>query len=118
MHSDEAAIEKQSANIWWSEHLGRPIPARVPPQAYFQRSPAPALDEPHIALAMVLAVLGIVFAPFAIGAWILAGHELRRIELGSASDRGKAWLVVAKGLGAVMTVVAAAMLAGVVVQLF
>ncbi|HEV7558570.1 MAG TPA: hypothetical protein VGO00_24035 [Kofleriaceae bacterium] len=116
MHSEESLtqISKQSANVWWSEHLGRPIPAQVPPQAYFQ---PPVIDPPHAALAMILAVLGLLFTPFAIAAWILAGHELRRIEAGSASKHGAGWLVVAKAMGVVVTLFAVTMLAGLLITM-
>ena len=119
MHSEDSltAISKQSANVWWSEHLGRPIPAHVPPQAYFQSAPSVTLDEPQAALAMVFAVLGFLFTPFAIAAWILAGHELRRIEVGSASGHGKGWLVLAKALGVIVTLFAVTMLVGLLLML-
>jgi len=115
MHSEESltAISKQSANVWWSEHLGRPIPARVPPQAYFQPSP---VREAHVALAMIFAVLGLVFTPFAIAAWVIASHELRRIEAGVASKHGAGWLVVAKALGVIVTLFAATMLVGLLIR--
>jgi len=107
--SDPAlAISKESANVWWSANLGRPVPAFVPPEAYFQpHQPDPA----NVALPVILALLGLIFTPFAWAAWPIASHELKRFRadrqasLSFAPIRGEGWLVFARGFAAVLTVV-------------
>lgn len=99
------SISKQSANVWWSANLGRPVPDFVPPKAYFQ----PRQVVARYALPLTLSLLALIFTPFAWAAWPLASHELRRArteQSRSASIEpilGEGWLLFARGFSILLT---------------
>jgi hypothetical protein len=102
--ADVPEIPLQSANVWWSIGLGR-----VPPGWEPSSASAPP-EDPEVRLAAVLAILGLVFAPFGLAAWVAATHELRRIRRNVVTDRGRGFLVLAQVVGAIVTLVATATL--------
>jgi hypothetical protein len=100
------AIEDQSsiraAQIWWNQAAASQLPA-MPDRRALLRAPSPGL-------ALALALLGLFFTPFAIGAWLFASGQLRDIDRGLLRDEGRGTLALAKGLGVFVTVLAVTLL--------
>jgi hypothetical protein len=109
--SNETLISKHAADLWWGDGWNTGTP---PPPTAVAHAPLPPWSDPHAGLAMVLALLALIFTPFGIAAWITANHELRRIEAGACSKRGAGFIVFAKIVGVSVTLLALTVFVGLI----
>jgi hypothetical protein len=94
----------RAARLWWQPHPA--LPAIPVVSTWPDATGATSLRDPHPVATLLVALLGLVFTPFAIGAWIWAGRQLDAIERGELARDGRAVLVIAKLLGVIVTVAA------------
>ncbi|HEX4453312.1 MAG TPA: hypothetical protein VH143_20715 [Kofleriaceae bacterium] len=109
MTNEDETSSRVAANMWWQPH-----PAMAAMAASPAASRAFALRSSSPLATLIVALLGLVFSPFGIAAWIWAGSQLKAIELGTMRCDHRAVLVIAKVLGVVVTV---AMITGIIIVL-
>ncbi len=109
MTNEDETDSRVAANLWWQPH-----PAMAAMPASPAASSSFALRSSSPLATLIVALLGLVFSPCGIAAWIWAGSQLKAIELGTMRSDNRTVLVIANVLGVFVTV---AMITGIVIVL-